>query len=63
MYYDRPGGIYKMIILEFILMILLSTTVLGGIATYLVWQSFTPREKWSVKDNIRTILNERGINL
>jgi len=52
-----------MIILEFILMVLLSTIVFGSIATYLVWQSFTPREKWSVKDNIKTILNERGINL
>lgn len=47
--------------LDFILMILLSTTVFGGIATYLVWQSFTPHEKWSVKDNIRTILEKRGI--
>lgn len=50
-----------MIILQFILMTLLSAIVFGGIATYLVWQSFTPREKWSVKDNIRTILEKRGI--
>lgn len=49
--------------LNFILMTLLSTIVFTGIAVYLVWQSFTPREKWSVKDNIRNILNERGINL
>lgn len=49
--------------LDFILMTLLSIIVFGGVATYLVWQSFTPREKWSVKDNIKTILNERGINV
>lgn len=49
--------------LDFILMTLLSTIVFTGIAVYLVWQSFTPREKWSVKDNIKNILNERGINL
>lgn len=49
--------------LDFILMTLLSTIVFTGIAAYLVWQSFTPREKWSVKDNIKTILNERGIKL
>lgn len=47
--------------LNFILMTLLSTIVFTGIAVYLVWQSFTPREKWSVKDNIRTILEKRGI--
>lgn len=63
MCHDRPGGIHKMIILEFILMVLLSIIVFGGIATYLVWQSFTPHEKWSVKDNIKTILSERGIKL
>lgn len=52
-----------MIILEFILMVLLSIIVFGGVATYLLWQSFTPREKWSVKDNIKNILNDRGINV
>lgn len=63
MYYDRPGGIHKMTILEFILAVLLSTTVLGGVAMYLLWQSFSPAEKWSVKDNLKTILNERRFKL
>lgn len=49
--------------LEFILMTLLSTVVLAGVAVYLIWDSLDARDKWSVKDNIRTILEQRGIKL
>ena len=47
--------------LEFILMTLLSTVVLAGVAVYLIWDSLDARDKWSVKDNLKTILIERGI--
>lgn len=49
--------------LEFILMTLLSTVVLAGVAVYLIWDSLDARDKWSVKDNIRTILEKRGVKL
>jgi hypothetical protein len=43
-------------LLEFLGAVVLTVAVFGSIVAWHLWESLTPREKWSFKDNARQYL-------
>jgi len=42
--------------MEMIVAVGFTVLVLVGVATWTIWGSLTPREKWSIKDNMSTLI-------
>lgn len=42
--------------MEMIVAVGFTVLVLVGVASWTIWGSLTPREKWSIKDNMNTLI-------